>query len=156
MSTDETFHSTFYNKRHLPRGVWLQGDSSIFYADSLSPIVRCTGRYPNHDRASGEVCDPMSVPDNDGQIEFYDDGYYGGPIDLSTIGICGKERDDFHRELLKSMPALEKEIRRRDDAERIPAEAARKASEERARLRDERERQRREAMTAQEREREDA
>jgi hypothetical protein len=154
MSTDETFHSTFYNDRHLPRGVWLHGESSTFHDGSLSPIVRCAGRYPNHDRASGEVCDPMSVPDNDGEIEFYDDGYYGGPIDLSAMGICGKERDDFHRELLKSTPALEKEIRRRDDAERIPAEAAQKASQERARQRDERERQRQEAMTPDERKRE--
>jgi hypothetical protein len=146
MSTDESFHSTFYNKRHLPRGVWLQGDSSTFYADSFSPIVRCSGRYPDHDRASGEVCDPMCVPHWDREIEFYDDTYYGGPIDLSAMGICGNERDDFHRELLKSTQALEKEIRRRDDEERSVSEASRRASAERARLRAEAEQ--RKAMQA--------
>jgi hypothetical protein len=60
----------------------------------------------------------MCVPHWDREIEFYDDTYYGGPIDLSAMGICGNERDDFHRELLKSTQALEKEIRRRDDEER--------------------------------------
>jgi RecA-family ATPase len=153
MSNDQSFHSTFYNKNHLPRGVWLQGDSSIFFDASYgsSPIVRCSGRYPNHDRTSGEVCDPTSSPDSDGEIEFYDDTFYGGPIDLSAMGICGKEREDFHRELLKSTPALEKEIRRRDEADRITDEAARKASAQRAADRAERERKRREALTPQQR-----
>lgn len=81
----------------------------------------------------------MQLPDWDSDIEFYDDTYYGGPIDLSAMGICGKERDDFHRELLRSTPALEKEIRRRDDTERADSEASQRASTERARLRRERE-----------------
>jgi hypothetical protein len=137
MSTDETFRHTFFNDRNLPKGVWLLSDSSVFYTWSYQAIVRCMGRWPDHDRASGDV-------------EFYEDSLSPGAKVL-----CCRETDIFLRELVTSTPALEAEIRHRDDAERIPAEAARKAANERYEAKQDRERQRRQAMTPQERERED-
>jgi hypothetical protein len=154
MSTDETFRDTFFNDRNLPKGAWLLSDSSVFYTWSYQAIVRCMGRWPDHDRASGEVCDPDSwkyyYDRASGDVEFYEDSLSPGAKVL-----CCRETDIFLRELVTSTPALEAEIRRRDDAERIPAEAARKAANERYEAKQDRERQRRQAMTPQERERED-
>jgi hypothetical protein len=125
MSTDEIFRHTFYNSNRLPWGVWLVGDSSIFYDWPGFAIIRCTGRYPDHDRSSGEVCDPESpILDWDQSIEFYEDSLRPGAQVL-----CCRETDIFLRELVTSMPALEKEIRRRDDIEGIPGRARIKAAE---------------------------
>lgn len=127
MSTDEIFRHTFYNSNHLPKGVWLHGNFSTFYDSHGGSIIQCVGRYPDHDRTAGEVCEWQSpIPDWDKNPEFYEDSLCAGAQVL-----CCRETDVFLRELVTSTPALEAEIRRRDDAERIPAMAAQKAANER-------------------------
>jgi hypothetical protein len=128
MSTDEIFRHTFYNANHLPKGVFLLDDSSVFYGWPCNPIVRCIGRWPDHDRASGEVCDPDSwkyyYDRASGDVEFYVDS-----LNPSDPILCCRETDVFLRDLVTSTPALEKEIRRRDDIEGIPGRARIKAVE---------------------------
>jgi len=149
-------HSTFFNTHHLPKGVFLFADGgSVFYDWSYQPIVRCMGHWPDHVRASGEPCDPANwnwyYDHALRDIEFYED-----TLDAKRVVLHCHETTVLHRELLESTPALEIEIRRRDDAERIPAEAAQRASVKRYEERCEQERLRRLAMTPQERETEDA
>src|ERR1700733_3630988 len=105
MSTDESFvswsfYSTFYNRDHLPWGVWLVGDSSIFHDWPGRAIVRCSGRYPNHDRTSGAACDPDSpIPDWDQNPDFYEDSLRPG----AQVLYCNKT-EIFLRDLLASTP----------------------------------------------------
>lgn len=136
MSTDEqfvsrSFYSTFFNKSHLPLGVWLHGNFSTFHDNHGGAIVRCMGRWPDHDRASGEVCEWQSpIPDWDKNPEFYEDSMRPGAQVLNC-----RETEIILHDLVTSTPALEKEIRRRDDAERSASEASQRAGAERARLR---------------------
>jgi hypothetical protein len=149
-----SFYHTFYDRHHLPKGVFLVGDSSVFYGWPCCPIVQCRGLWPDHDRSSGEVCDPDAwewyhrYADRD--VEFYENS-----LDPRAQVLYCNETEIFLRDLVTSTPALEKEIRRRDDEERIPAEAARRASAARFEAEQERERQRRQAMTPQERKQEE-